>query len=451
MAHLYSAPVKTSDPTATLTSRSLPSVAPRRGDRGHHITGLSRMSGPTPSAPRPRLAPHWRHRVVAVLAAALLLLSRGVAPAGEMVARAQDDATPAATREVPPPPDVSAAAAIAVDIDSDQVLYALNADEPRAPASTTKMATALVVTRNVEDPEGVNVVVEEGDTVDVTVFSNMGFEAGDTLTVQDLLYGLLLPSGNDAAKALARTVGADLPGGDADPTKAFVDAMNALAADLGATETTFKNPAGEDEEGQVSTARDLAIIAAALLDDPILATIVATPEMYVVSAGPEARGFNLVNTNQTLLREEGILGVKTGTTEAAGGCLVAAARVAESRVVTVVLGSEIVDDAALSGSLSEDPRFVDTLRLIRGLFQDYEWVSPTDQESVPSLASLEEALAVWGVTMDNTADLVVPAGSREDLSFRLRLGPSGQAGDEVGRVLFFAGPDLIAERPLYQM
>jgi D-alanyl-D-alanine carboxypeptidase (penicillin-binding protein 5/6) len=403
-------------------------------------------------------------RLLSLLVLCVLLVGPGgglATPAAAAGPRAvsQDDADPGSDEpasvsspepgqatEAPAPPKITAASAIAVDIDADQVLYALAPDERRAPASTTKMATALVVRRHVEDLEGTTVTVEEGDTVEPP-FSTMGLQAGDVLTVQDLLYGLLLPSGNDAAKALARLVGAQLPGGEADPIATFVQAMNDLCAELGAKNTTFVNPAGEDQEGHLSTARDLAILAGALLDDPALAEIVRTPSIEVTYGGEAERRLTLENTNQ-LLGETGIIGVKTGSTDAAGGCLVVGAAYSErNRVVLVVLGSDLEYEGD-APEPSKDARFLDMLAMIQGLNEDYDWLAADDPEAVPGL---REALAAWEVTMEDAADLVLPADQDGELTFKLRLGPAAKPGEEVGRVLFFAGSTQIAERPIYQV
>ncbi len=148
-------------------------------------------------------------RVLAWRLLLLLVVSLAVGPWPLPVAAILQEAG-SETAAVPRPPRTSAAAVYVWDATSGQELYALNPNEQRAPASTTKIATALVVVQHADlDDE---VVVVASDTVDITVFSHMGLQAGDTLTVEQLLYGLLVPSGNDAANALARSVGEELQG-----------------------------------------------------------------------------------------------------------------------------------------------------------------------------------------------------------------------------------------------
>ncbi|HEV2106704.1 MAG TPA: serine hydrolase [Thermomicrobiales bacterium] len=372
-----------------------------------------------------------RGRVRLVIWLVLLMLVSG--SWWEPVA-AQDEET------IPAPPEITADAAFALDIDAGQPLYALNPDERLAPASTTKIATALVVVQNAELTETVTIVKD--DLVDTTEFSNMGLAAGDTLTVELLLYGLLLPSGNDAANALARYVGEKLPGGDSNPPAAFVQAMNELVAELGLENTHFVNPAGEDAEDHYSSARDMAVLGGELLNVPSLATIVATSSYEGQSVGPEARVYVLSTTN-TLLGEVGIIGIKTGITEKAGGSLVTGAEYASNRVVTVVLGSDTSTDPA-SGYLISPARYDDTLAIIGALNVEYDWIDPA------SVEGLEEAMAAWQVTLGEGPDLVVPAGEGT-VDFDLRLGPEGSPSEQVGTVVFLVDDRPIAERPLYQI
>ena len=363
------------------------------------------------------------------------------------VAWAQDGSTPVAA---PAPPDISAAAAFVLDVTTGVPLYALNADDPRAPGSTVKIATSLVVVRNADLTD--SVLIEQSDLVDTTLYSNMGLVAGDTLTVEQLLYGLMLPSGNDAARALARHVGMGLAGGngtDVDAaTAAFVAAMNALAEDLGLTNTAFVNVAGEDADGQSVSARDLATLAGALLDDPVLAEIVATPAIDLVSVGPLAILYSLANSN-ALLAEDGVIGVKTGSTEQAGACLVAAKRIGDrNRVISVVLDSGLEYDVNDFQVPESDRRYDDTRALLAAMELDYRWIAPTDEGDVPGLA---EELAAWGVTLARGPNIPVTVADVEALRYRLILGPAAEPEAEVGRVLFFVEDRPVGERIVVQV
>lgn len=351
---------------------------------------------------------------------------------------------------LPDLPDVSAKAVLARDVSAGVDLYALNPDEPLPPASTTKIATALVVLEHAELDE--LVVIEPADLVDIDVYSHMGESGlfvGDTFTVEQLLWGALLPSGSDAAKALARHVGSKLNGGDATvegPIDAFVAEMNSYAEGLGLENSHFANPDGADADGHLSSARDLTTLAAELLKNETLREMVGTAAFDVVSVGPEQRIYHLVNTND-LLGEGGVIGVKTGTEEQAGGCLVIGARRERNRVVVVVLGSTPPVYDPITGEKLEDQRFDDARAILEQMDEDYTWVTASDEGTVPGL---DEALAAWGVAVKRGPSLVVPADSADELTFRLRLGPPGEPEAEVGRVLFFAGSVMVGERVLIQ-
>ncbi len=346
---------------------------------------------------------------------------------------------------LPTLPKTTAKAVFAGDIGSGQVLFANEADSERPPASTAKVLISLTLVDILTDLEQV-VTVEEGDTVDITVFSNAQLATGDEVTVEELLYGLMLPSGNDAARALARVAGQTLDPNSDEPQATFLDAVNAKAAELGAANTVILSPAGEDTEGQHTTARDLAILAAALLDNELLATIVATQAHDMQVDGPDPRTVLLENTN-TLLSEDGIFGVKTGSTPDAGACLVTGAQFSgSSRVVIVVLGSDLTYNA--DGQVTADKRYDDTLAIIRAVPEEYTWV---DLNSANSIAGLSVEAAAWQVTFRQGSELVVPKDQVEEITYQMVLGPTAESGDEVGRVLFFLGDRQIADQPVYQL
>jgi len=204
-------------------------------------------------------------------------------------------------------PDCSAGASILVCADTGAVLCEHNADEPMLIASTTKIMTALVVLENAA-PEDPVVISRESTLVEG---SSMYLREGETYTVEQLLYGLMLCSGNDAADALARHVAGDI--------SAFSDLMNAKARELGMISSSFQNPHGLDAEGHYSTARDLATLMCAAMALPEFVKIVSTRSYSL-------NGLTYVNHNKLLWQYEGMLGGKTGYTMAAGRILVTCAR-----------------------------------------------------------------------------------------------------------------------------
>lgn len=271
---------------------------------------------------------------------------------------------------------VTASAVFAVDITSDTLLYSYNADLPVAPASTLKMITAIT-TLTVLEPDAV-IEVAQGDLVDTQVYSNAQLRAGDWITVRDLLAGLMLPSGGDAANALARVAGSQLgPTIGQSPMSRFVEEMNRVAEDLGMTGSNFVNPDGPDVPQQFSTARDLAIAGAAVLDDDLLALIVGTSGWTITVNGPNARTFTVNNTNE-LIGIARVHGIKTGTTGQAGESVVLATRRNGNQIITVVMGST--------------QRYADTLTLLQYLDDRIRWVEFDASDDFPDIARSADEL-----------------------------------------------------------
>jgi D-alanyl-D-alanine carboxypeptidase (penicillin-binding protein 5/6) len=202
--------------------------------------------------------------------------------------------------------------------------------ERMAPASLTKILTAILVLEQGNLEDVVTVAPE-----DLVGESSMGVVAGEQQTLHNLLYGLLLPSGNDAAMAIARSMGAKSQakeGASSDSIGRFADMMNARVAQLGLTDSQFKNPHGLDTEGHYSTAYDLASLTWYALHFPTFNEIVR-------QVGYDAPGHPLLNTNEMLTRYPGADGVKTGWTDGCGLCLVTSASRDGKRLISVVLNA----------------------------------------------------------------------------------------------------------------
>ena len=215
---------------------------------------------------------------------------------------------------------VSAEKAILVDAATGRVIYEKNADQRSLIASTTKIMTALVVCEQCNVLDRMRIPKEavgiEG--------SSMYLREGEVLTVQELLYGLMLASGNDAAVALAIYCGGTVEG--------FAELMNDKARLLGLSGTHFENPNGLDSPGHYSTARDLAVLAAYAMGNPIFAKTVSTKSVTVGSR-------YLTNHNKLLWQVEGADGVKTGYTRAAGRILVSSAVREGRRLICVTINA----------------------------------------------------------------------------------------------------------------
>lgn len=225
--------------------------------------------------------------------------------------------------------DTSAASAVLIEQDSGRVIYAQNAEEQRLIASITKIMTALVALEEGELREVYTVTAE-----DMAEGSSMYLKPGEELELEELLYGLMLSSGNDAALAIAHCVAGDVA--------AFVDLMNHKAETLGMVDSHFANPNGLDAEGHYSTAADMAKLTACAMGNQDFCRIVSTVS---ITLGERY----LTNHNKLLRRYEGCIGVKTGYTKAAGRTLVSAARRDGMTLICVTLsdGDDWNDHAAL--------------------------------------------------------------------------------------------------------
>ena len=215
---------------------------------------------------------------------------------------------------------ISAEHAILIDAATNRVLFEKNADERALIASTTKIMTAVVVCEQCNVLDRVRIPKEavgiEG--------SSMYLREGEVMTVQELLYGLMLHSGNDAAVALAIYCGGTVEG--------FVQLMNDKAHRLALSGTHFDNPHGLDSPGHYSTARDMAVLTAYAMENPIFAKTVSTKSV-------SAAGRSLRNHNKLLWHVKGADGVKTGFTKAAGRILVSSATRQGRRLVTVTMNA----------------------------------------------------------------------------------------------------------------
>ncbi len=223
-------------------------------------------------------------------------------------------------------PQLHAGSAVVLDARNGRVLFELNADEPLPPASTTKILTALVVAAHTKMDETVFV---PPDAVGIEG-SSFHLRPAEAISVRDLLYALLLRSGNDVAHTLAVHVA----GSDG----AFAGLMNKEAAMLGCTSSRFMNPHGLPAPGHLTSARDLATIARTLLENPDLAEIVRS-QRHQVNRGKASKDTLLVNRNVWLARDRSAVGVKTGHTQEAGECFVGAADRPQGQIVTALLGS----------------------------------------------------------------------------------------------------------------
>jgi D-alanyl-D-alanine carboxypeptidase (penicillin-binding protein 5/6) len=284
------------------------------------------------------------------------------------------------------PPFVTCKAWAIVDGESGEFLAGGQQDEKRDPASTTKMMTAFLVTSLAEDdPSVLEEIVTFSERADDTSGSTSAVKAGEQLPVGELLYGLLLPSGNDASVALAEHFGqrlADKTGGNGepvDPYDAFIQAMNRKAKEIGMRATRFNNPHGLPSAEHQTTARNLATLAFAALKQPLFKKVVSTPQHGTTVDSVTGYQRNVVwkSTNQ-LLRIKGYDGIKTGTTGAAGACLVSTGERDGRRLIVVVLGAT-----------STESRYTDTRNLFRWAWKELLGINDGQEEPTSTVSKAE--------------------------------------------------------------
>ena len=285
--HVVAATARTATPRPAVASRPTPSAHP----------------APTPSPSRPPVPSQLPQVKVPVLSGSWLR-----------------------THPITEIPSIKGRAAIVVDLTAGQILYQLDPNTRYAEASLTKMMTAMVAA----DLAPLDSVITVPDAATQVEPNHMGISAGEKLTVRELLDGLLLDSGNDAAEAIAM--------GIVDRAK-FIDFMNQKAAALHLRATHFTNPSGLDDADHYGSAYDVAVMGATLLADyPDVRAIVGSKQISIYST-PQHKAFNPINIDRLLSTYPGAIGIKPGYTSAAGYCLAAAATRNGRTILVVVLGS----------------------------------------------------------------------------------------------------------------
>ena len=242
-------------------------------------------------------------------------------------------------------PDVNSRACVVIDRKTNNVLFGKNENSKKKMASTTKIMTATIIIEKCNLTDTIEISKKAAGTGG----SRLGLKTGDKITVLDLLYGLMLRSGNDAAVALAEYAGGDING--------FAELMNAKALELGLTNTHFETPHGLDSNEHYTTAYELALLSNYALDNPTFAKIVGTKNYTItINGSPKA----LSNTNELLGNMEGVYGIKTGFTNGANRCLVTACKRNNMDIICVVLGAD-----------TKKFRTIDSIKLINYVFNNF--------------------------------------------------------------------------------
>jgi len=346
-----------------------------------------------------------------------------------VVSQASAQVIPAPQTMIPSPPQLAATSWILMDADSGRVLVEHNADQRLPPASLTKLMTAYLVERELDRGN-----ISPDDQVPVsekawrTGGSKMFIEVDTQVSVDELLKGIIVVSGNDASVAMAEY----LAGGE----RPFADLMNQHATRLGMHNTNFVNATGLPDEDHYSSARDLALLSEHIIND--------YPEHYATYAQKQFSygGIEQPNRNRLLWRDSSVDGLKTGWTEAAGYCLVASAKRDDMRLISVVMGTA-----------SEEARAQETQKLLSYGFRYYETLKLYDAGAVLNTPR------VWGgdnntlrVGVDRDVVMTVPRARSEELTAKLNiradLTAPIAAGERVGTMEVRQGEEVVGERPL---
>lgn len=346
-------------------------------------------------------------------------------------------------------PDIQAENALLISEDGT-VYFSRDASEPVKIASITKVMTAIVALENAS-LDTVVTVDEEAATVGE---SSAGLLQGDSMDLQAALYALMVPSGNDAAVAIAKCVGPLLPSYDGtNALEAFVAAMNEKAEELGCSDTLYSNPHGLDADGYESdahsTAADVGIVVSYAMENDLFREIVDAGDssIYVQDAQGQDREIDLVSTDELIGVYEGICGVKTGTTVEAGYCFAGAVSRDEGEFYSVVLGSP-----------DSEARFIDTVALFDWMYGNIVEQRLINSDSFVDYQGAQTPL-VANVAHAEWVDCLVPATvSDPDISARIfalagdieqnvtyrDLRGDVSAGDVVGSIEFVQNGTTVA-------
>ncbi len=334
-----------------------------------------------------------------------------------------------------------------VSLDDGSVIIDRDADTPVAPASLTKVMTALVVLKNRDNINEIMTVQREAiEVLAGTGSSTSGLKSGEQISIYNMLCCLLIPSGNDAATALAIEVGGSIDG--------FVKMMNDLAAELGCKNTHFDNPHGLDSATHKTTANDLAIITKEALKYPVFETIVAT-NVYELPETNMNKARQIVNTNYLIspyrvtYYNKDVKGIKTGSTDDAGKCLIAYASRNGYNYLSVAMGGDYRDSD--NDGIEENQAFMDTNKMFNWAFKNlkYEIVTREGQFvcSVP-LNYCWELETIKLVALDEVMALVPQGNDSQSVSFQPydiaeTIDAPVKKGDKLGKAkIIFAGQQI---------
>lgn len=280
-------------------------------------------------------------------------------------------------------PNTNSRSCVVIDRNTNTILYGKNEKEKRKMASTTKIMTAIVIIESYNLDETIEISKKAAGTGG----SRLGLKSGDKITIRDLLYGLMLRSGNDAAVALAEYASGDI--------KEFAKLMNKKAIELNLVNTHFETPHGLDSDEHYTTAYELALLSNYALNNKIFAQIVGTKEYTITINGYPKQ---LSNTNELLGNLNGVYGIKTGFTNGANRCLVTACKRNNMDIICVVLGAD-----------TKKFRTQDSIKLINYIFENFKTVN------IKNL--IDENFNNW--KKENLSKITINKGVYQNINFEI--------------------------------
>ncbi|WP_435389128.1 D-alanyl-D-alanine carboxypeptidase family protein [Halomonas almeriensis] len=341
----------------------------------------------------------------------------------------QPQAQPQPQTMIPAPPRLAATSWLLMDAGSGRIIAQHNPDERLPPASLTKLMTAYLVERELNQG---NISLDDQVPISEKAWrtggSKMFIEVGDRVPVSELLHGIIIVSGNDASVAMAEY----LAGG----IEPFADIMNQHATRLGMENTHFVNPTGLPHENHYSSARDLAMLSRYIIND--------YPKHYATYSEKQFTygGIEQPNRNRLLWRDSSVDGLKTGWTEEAGYCLVSSAKRDDMRLIAVVMGTA-----------SSEARVQESQKLLSYGFRYFETLKLYDQGAVLNTSRVWEGdKNELKIGVDDNVFMTVPRNHNEELTAKLdiRKGLTApiKAGEMVGTMEVRLGDEVVGQRDL---
>lgn len=322
-------------------------------------------------------------------------------------------------------PSVAGKNAIAIEATSGRILYDKNAFSKASIASTTKIMTAIIAIEN----NNLSDIVVVSKKAANTGGSSVDLKENDTIKLSELLYGLMLNSGNDAAVAIAEHTAGNIEN--------FAALMNKKAIEIGALNTNFVTPHGLDKDEHYSTAYDMAIIAQYALNNQIISKLVST--QYYTMTFENGKTKQLKNTNPLLSFYSGITGMKTGYTGLAGKCLVASAKRENLEIIVVTLGEP-----------SSKLRISDTVKILDYCFNTYKLYDLRELYKINFSVNIEKSVKK-NITPIYKNSLILPLSEQEKDSLTIKkyiednLTAPIDMNQYLGKIQFKVGNDVLGE------